>query len=378
MNASINGNLQVPSSDADDSSGKRNLLTPSGKGVVEDQAQIKIEVTEEEYPPSLNEEERTMALLTQIPPKPKEVDSGGSRRGRKAAVRVSCPVCQKVMTQVRLEAHMRTHTGEKPVSCDICGNSFANVYNLKIHERKHTGEKPYKCSLCNREYSDPSSLSKHKLWHAGIKKKECLVCGRMFSTKSQVTEHMRTHTRERPFACQQCGKSFSYRCDLKRHVREHTGDLFGPCRFCGRYFNHRGNYNVHLKNHQKHLGQNKNKAKIESNMKLFLADSDPSEDDAVTLCAQPVADSEETILKVDELAHLVSQGHEIEVVINDGKLVVNQTLKQGNLTPTDVASDIVISPHEEATAAALALQQTMDHDLINLHNDIIPGDHKDS
>uniref|UniRef100_F6WRR0 Zinc finger protein n=2 Tax=Ciona intestinalis TaxID=7719 RepID=F6WRR0_CIOIN len=150
-----------------------------------------------------------------------------------------------------MEAHLRYHNGENPVTCGWCGRSFANIYNLKIHERIHTGERPHKCQVCSKTFSDPSSLSKHKLWHAGVKKKSCPVCRRMFATATQVRDHIRTHTKEKPFVCQQCGKSYGYKCDLTRHMREHNGNLFGPCPDCGRLFNHNGNYKAHLKTHLK-------------------------------------------------------------------------------------------------------------------------------
>ncbi|XP_078487627.1 zinc finger protein [Ciona intestinalis] len=173
------------------------------------------------------------------------------RRGRKSMERVECPICHKVTTEVRMEAHLRYHNGGNPVTCGWCGRSFANIYNLKIHERIHTGERPHKCQVCSKTFSDPSSLSKHKLWHAGVKKKSCPVCRRMFATATQVRDHIRTHTKEKPFACEQCGKSYGYKCDLTRHMREHNGNLFGPCPDCGRLFNHNGNYKAHLKTHLK-------------------------------------------------------------------------------------------------------------------------------
>lgn len=49
-----------------------------------------------------------------------------------------------------LDAHRRTHSGERPYHCRLCKLRFAQTGNLALHMRVHTGERPYQCEVCSK------------------------------------------------------------------------------------------------------------------------------------------------------------------------------------------------------------------------------------
>lgn len=112
-----------------------------------------------------------------------------------------CPQegCDKAFrSRSDLTAHIRVHTGEKPLHCVYEGCDFrcAHSSNMKQHIRsKHEGIKRYQCPwpYCGKEYAHPSSRNDHYASHFGIRPYMCDVegCHKRFTAKANLARHRR-------------------------------------------------------------------------------------------------------------------------------------------------------------------------------------------
>lgn len=72
-----------------------------------------------------------------------------------------CHICYKEFSQkCHLVQHVRNHTGEKHVVCNICEKTFSHK-TYDYHTQNHEKEKSYICSVCNVGFICPHHLQRH-------------------------------------------------------------------------------------------------------------------------------------------------------------------------------------------------------------------------
>ncbi|XP_019740105.1 gastrula zinc finger protein XlCGF26.1-like [Hippocampus comes] len=87
----------------------------------------------------------------------------------------SCYCCQqRFRTRAGFVSHMKTHTAKKALDgstgtlgaakrfpCSVCGKILTRNSDLRRHMRRHTGEKVLSCSVCGQRFSYKYQLDKH-------------------------------------------------------------------------------------------------------------------------------------------------------------------------------------------------------------------------
>ncbi|KAK9720841.1 Zinc finger, C2H2 type [Popillia japonica] len=131
-----------------------------------------------------------------------------------------CDICKKgFTTQYDLKRHAKTHIKTRELNkCPTCLKLVQDVsrHIQSCHQHKHV------CDICGAKFGFNSNLIDHKRTHTGDRPYRCEMCGKGFAQTSTLYLHIRSiHTNERPHICQTCGKGFTKPAEVRRHELVH-------------------------------------------------------------------------------------------------------------------------------------------------------------
>jgi len=169
-----------------------------------------------------------------------------------------CEVCGWFCKKTEsLDAHMRTHMGEKSVECDVsismdtetefhicdlCGMAFDARPELckhitDVHTRKAYDDQ----SIFAVSETDTAAAKSHNIGRRASKMQPlCDVCGwnpSKSNRRRSLKVHMHSkHSTEKPFKCRQCSLTFKLKPNLRRHEMLHANVRGFLCQYCAESF----------------------------------------------------------------------------------------------------------------------------------------------
>ena len=156
-------------------------------------------------------------------------------------------------------------SSSKKLFCSYCQKEFSKAFDLDQHVRSHTGEKPYQCVICGRGFAQKSNVKKHmathKVWplqHNTLPSSQtslisetkssyqCQYCKHNFTKYTDFKTHLKTHEDHKSYKCQVsgCGQLFQDLDMFLDHSSLHDNKQF-RCHVCSHVFGDLGQLNLH-------------------------------------------------------------------------------------------------------------------------------------
>ena len=114
----------------------------------------------------------------------------------------NCDLCgSQFATISRWKTHDITHNDEKEHKCKQCGAAFHLPQGLRSHmAHTHNNIRSYKCQVreCAYAAKTTTALASHDKTHTGEKPFTCQHCHNTYTRKTSLKKHLKTAHKDRP------------------------------------------------------------------------------------------------------------------------------------------------------------------------------------